>query len=452
MKRSKAIFISAFCALLFLGTFILPIPSGTIRQVQLVPLTEFGAFTGNPAGRTQAHVKKSENLARRLAKDAARKTARAAQISTIIHKVKSGDTIARILARFGIANDTALLAEKALQKAGVTHKLRIGEELSLIFSRSGELLRLNRNLGEGRAIELQADSTAGYNVRLVEPKIVEEERLISGSIKSSFARSAQAVRVPYSIIDELADVLGGKINFSKDLQPGDTFTVLYVERRTESGIILKPGVLKAAAISINGSMYAAVRHAAKDGQARYYDRDGSPLGSYFLKYPVNFTRVSSVFSDSRLHPVLKIRRPHHGVDFAAPQGTAVRAVADGIIERASYDGCSGNMIVIRHDHRYTTGYLHLSKFASGLRKGSRVKRGQYIGNVGTTGLSTGPHLHFSLFDRGRYIDPIKTTLPMITPKDAKIPQQYLAAMLDTLRSEHARVIVAANTQSGKQAS
>lgn len=452
MKLSKPILISTLVTLFFLGAFIIPIPSATLRQTHIVPLAEFGDFAGSLASRTFSQTKKSENLARRLARDAARKAARAAMTSTVTYRIKPGDTFSRILARYQAPPETASLVEKALRENGAAEKLRIGEEISLVFAKSGKLRSFKRNLSGGRLLELRSSPSGGYNIRLIEPKIVEEERLVSGSIQSSLAQAASAFNVPYSIIDELADVLGSKINFSRDLQPGDTFTVLYSERRTENGIILKAGPLKAAAVNSGGNMFAAVRYTGKDGRARYYDREGKPFGSYFLKYPVSFTRVSSVFSDNRLHPVLKTRRPHNGVDFAAPHGTPVRAVADGVVDRAGYYGASGNMVMIRHDHRYTTGYLHLAKFAPGIRKGTYVKRGQHIGNVGTTGLSTGPHLHFSLFDRGRYTDPMKANLPMLTPKEASIPQQYLASILDTLRAEHKRVVVAANSSQSKSRS
>jgi murein DD-endopeptidase MepM/ murein hydrolase activator NlpD len=208
--------------------------------------------------------------------------------------------------------------------------------------------------------------------------------------------------------------------------------VHYEEKVSQDGAVRIPGAIQAASITSDGKMFVAIRHVGKDGKARYYNEKGEPLGSFFLRYPLQFTRISSTFSTARFHPVLKIRRPHNGVDFAAPIGTPVRSVADGVIAVAAYRGGSGKMVQIKHGSRWQTAYLHLSKIASHLRPGVRVSRGEVIGNVGTTGLSTGPHLHFSLYDNGRYVDPMNAKLPKM-PAQEPIPTSYLEATLKMLK-------------------
>jgi murein DD-endopeptidase MepM/ murein hydrolase activator NlpD len=314
--------------------------------------------------------------------------------------VRRGDTISSIWSEHEASSAGGNRAAQAFREAGIDiGSLQVGEELQLSILKD-DIVGLRRTLKDGRTLVLDGDSERGYNARVDQPIIVEKERLVSGTITYSLSEAAANLAIPYSVVDDLVDLLSDRIEFRKDLQPGDSFTVVYNERRTESGMELEPGPIQAATVNTGGKMVMAIRHIGNDKKAYYYDGEGNVLGNYFLRYPLQFTRISSVFTTARFHPVLKITRPHNGVDFAAPIGTPVRTVADGVIEYASYNGEGGNMIRIRHDDRYTTAYLHLSKIAAGLRPGLRVSRGQVIGAVGMTGLATGPHLHFSLYDHG----------------------------------------------------
>jgi len=179
-----------------------------------------------------------------------------------------------------------------------------------------------------------------------------------------------------------------------------------------------------------------VRHVGRDGRARYFDEKGKTGGGGFLRYPLKFSRISSVFSDSRFHPVLQRWRPHNGVDFAAPIGTPVRSVGDGIITHAGYNGAGGLTVKIKHSDRYTTAYLHLSQVERGLRTGMRISRGDQIGRVGMSGRSTGPHLHFSLYDDGKYVDPFKSTPLFMVEEENLIPKDILVAQLRELEEQH----------------
>lgn len=363
------------------------------------------------------------------------------------YRVSSGETLTRIWMKQGGTYSGALSAARALKSVGVSlNSIRAGEVIKLSHNGDGDITGLHKKIGEGKVLKLSGSSADGYRARLLEAQIVETKRSVGAIVRTSISAAAELNNIPYSVIDELVDLFGTRIVFSRDLQPGDSFTVIYNERQTTDGEDLSPGSIQAASIVNGGKMLAAVRHTGEDGRGHYYDETGDPLGNYFLRYPVRFSRISSLFSKNRFHPVLKRRRPHNGVDFAAPSGTPVRSVADGVIEIAGYRGGSGRMIKIRHGSRYQTAYLHLSRISSGIRSGVRVTRGQVIGKVGMTGLASGPHLHYSLYDRGRYVDPLKTKLPKMPDDQKPIPAEVLNAMLKVLEREHETVRIAFNAK------
>lgn len=305
---------------------------------------------------------------------------------------------------------------------------------------------MSRALEDGRSLVLRLTRNGEYTTTLRQPERMTEEKTISGVVSSSLASSASELGLSFSLVDQVVDLFGSKVEFSRDLQPGDTFVLSYRETTLKDGRSVDEPELLHAAMWLSGQMYVAVSENDQSGKLHFYDQNGDPLGNYFLRYPLKFSRISSSFSNSRFHPVLKFKRPHNGVDFAAPVGTEVRAVADGVIARASYDSASGNMIKIQHDPRYSTAYLHLSRMLKGLRPGMRVSRGQVIGNVGMSGLATGPHLHFSLYDRGRYVDPLRAELPVLSNEQQKLPKSKVMLALSHLNAEHTRLQLALNNQ------
>lgn len=357
----------------------------------------------------------------------------------IKHKISRGDTLSSIWQQYGASRESASRAAKALADVSTqAAKLHHGEEIELQVGDNGEIEGLKKWARDGKVILLQEDQNQGYATHLIEPQIIETEHSATGVITSSFSSAARQLDVPYSVVDEYVDLFGSRVEFSRALQPGDTFTLSYTQRRTSTGTELEPGPITAASIKTGGKMLVAIRHEGEDRKARYYDEDGNALGNFFLRYPLQFTRISSAFSESRFHPILKVNRPHNGVDFAAPMGTPVRAVADGVIESAGWTNGGGNSIKIRHSERWGTAYMHLSRISSAVHPGSRVTRGEVIGAVGMTGLATAPHLHFSLYDRGNYVNPLTTSLPQM-PAARSIPKDYLMAALQTLRAAHAAV-------------
>ena len=239
------------------------------------------------------------------------------------------------------------------------------------------------------------------------------QQMASGAITTSLWNSMTDQGLNPVLALELSEIYAWTIDFF-GIQEGDRFNALYEEQFVDSASI-GVGPVHAARFEHMGKQYQAFRF-FQDGQFSYFDQSGENLRKAFLKAPLKFSRISSRFSGSRLHPVLKIRRPHYGVDYAAPRGTPVVSIGDGTVVQKAYQGRgAGNYLKIKHNSTYTTMYLHLSGYAKGIRQGSRVSQGEVIGYVGSTGLSTGPHLDFRVFKNGTPVDPLKMESPPADP-------------------------------------
>ena len=367
---------------------------------------------------------------------------------TFAYNVKKGATFSSLWREIGGDSDEVTAVLDALKESGVNAgSLRVGEELT-ITQTEGDIVEVRKKHGENATVILSRDEHGEFSVKVDKLKITSKERRVTGTIVSSLGDSAAGLEIPYSLVDDVVDLFSNRVEFTKDIQPGDSFTVIYEDRVSEDGERLAPGVIKAASIQLSGKMFAVVRDVAKDGTIRYFDEKGSMPAKSFLRYPVKFSRISSMFTHSRFHPVLKVSRPHNGVDFAAPQGTPVRTVGDGVIVHSGYGSSTGNMIRIQHNARYTTEYMHLHSIAKSARKGARINRGDVIGTVGRTGLSSGVHLHFGLFDKGKYIDPMKSKI-LEVPSEVRPPAAVLAMIAD-LKKAHASVNVAVVRTSSKK--
>ncbi len=359
-------------------------------------------------------------------------------VKVVKHTVGTGENLSVIWKKYGASHAGSLLAAKAFDQAGVSYKnLWVGEVLELEISEAGDIVGLKRRMKGGKTFILLGDSSNGYQGKVVSNNVTENERVVAGVIKSSLSEAALEQNVPYTVIDQLVDIFGSRVVFTREIQPGDEFTIVYPEQHCVETGNAEPGDIRAASLRVNGSMMAAVRYVGSDGKARYFNERGESLDQYFLRYPLQFSRISSVFAFSRFHPILNVRRPHNGVDFAAPVGTPVRTVGDGVVEFAGWAGGAGNTVKISHGSRWDTAYLHLSKISAGIKKGARVSRGQVIGAVGRTGLATGPHLHFSLYDRGKYVDPLGVALPVQTlDKNNLIEKPVLTNVVSQLNAYH----------------
>lgn len=233
------------------------------------------------------------------------------------------------------------------------------------------------------------------------------------------------------LANELADIYAWSIDFF-GLQEADSLRVIYDEYFVTNQSI-GIGKIHGAYFRHMGMDFWAIPF-VQDSISDYFDEEGKSLRKAFLKAPLRFSRISSRFSNSRMHPILKIRRPHHGVDYAAPVGTPVVAIGDGVVTRLEYAGGAGNMIRIKHNSVYSTAYLHLSRYGQGIHKGSYVKQGQVIGYVGSTGLSTGPHLDFRFYKNGAAIDPLKVEAPPVDPVREENMERFSRIRAETVRA------------------
>ncbi|MBI2603440.1 MAG: peptidoglycan DD-metalloendopeptidase family protein [Deltaproteobacteria bacterium] len=245
----------------------------------------------------------------------------------------------------------------------------------------------------------------------------------TGIIKSSLWDSARGEGMSPELIDQLAGILGWQIDFSRELHPDDEWALL-VEKRIVQGQDAGFGVIQVAEVKRRDEDLLAIRFETAD-HVDYYDWEGKNLRGKFLKTPLKYSRISSRFSQQRFHPILKINRPHRGVDYAAAEGTPVYAVGDGRVLQFGRNGGAGNMIKLRHNAHFMTAYKHLSGFAKGLHLGKKVNQGDVIGYVGQTGLASAPHLHFEFYENGIFKDPLGKRFPREKPVDVKDQDRFM---------------------------
>ena len=340
-------------------------------------------------------------------------------VREITHEVRSGETLSTVLSRHGVGSADVARWVAAVRKQYNPNRIYAGQSISLSIDMPEQRLRrVKFDLGREGSLVIEDGGTTMVAKQKAPPAAAHESniRVVEGEITSSLYAVASAKGVPDRIISDAAEVLGWEINLGRDLQRGARFRLAYEETMRVDTRESWAGKLLAIELSNQGKHYEGFHFATPDGKTSgYYNRKGQGLGRAFLRYPVSFSRISSQFSTARYHPVLKRSRPHYGVDFAAPTGTPVKAAADGVVTMAGWQGGNGRFVKIRHDKQYESGYSHLSRIASGMRSGAKVKQGQVIGYVGSTGLATGPHLHFAMYSYGKYVDPLKTSLPRTMP-------------------------------------
>jgi murein DD-endopeptidase MepM/ murein hydrolase activator NlpD len=320
------------------------------------------------------------------------------------HLVAHGETFVEILRSHGLPEAVTMAWYHAAADSYDLDSIEPGHTVLLTFAN-----------GRGRltACEYEVDRYTMLSLRLIHGQIrarmkamprLAAVRGVMGRVQSSLATSASAVGVPVRLVSELAEVFGWDLDLESAVGPGDEFRILYAEVENEAGGT-RPGDVLAAEVIAGGRTLTAIRFEDEKGDPEYYDLDGRALGRPFLRYPVRFRRVTSGFSGSRFHPVLKRRRPHRGIDFSAPAGTPVRAVAEGVVTFAGWNGQYGRQVGIEHETPYATSYSHLRAVAQGVQRGARVRKGQVIGYVGSSGMATGPHLHYMMFKNGAYVNP-----------------------------------------------
>lgn len=331
-------------------------------------------------------------------------------LNVVTAEVKNGETFGGLLARYGV---DAQRVNDVVQKSKGVFDLRSFRQGNIynVLSTMDSLQQIQYFIYEHSVKEyVIIDFRNGVDVAKYEKEVVVERRYGEATITSSLWEAAVNSGMNGALAMTLSDVFQWSIDFYA-VQKGDNFCVVYDELFID-GKSVGVGTIWGACFNHAGKDYYAVRYEYMDGKVRetgYWDEAGKSLKSAFLKAPLKYSRISSKFTNSRMHPVLRIRRPHHGVDYAAPSGTPVQSIANGVVIARGYSGGGGNTVKIRHARGYMSGYLHLKGYASGLKVGSSVSQGQVIGYVGTTGVSTGPHLDFRIWKNGKPIDPLKMT-------------------------------------------
>jgi murein DD-endopeptidase MepM/ murein hydrolase activator NlpD len=349
---------------------------------------------------------------------------------TITVAIKSGDTLGKIFEKQGF--DSEILHD-IIDNETVNHVLtniHPGQKIDFTINPKNELIALDYNANELERLVVNIKEGKVY-ADLKSRDIEELLTFADVTIDDSLFMAGERAGLDYNITMELAKIFAYDIDFALDIQKDDKFSVIY-EKRYVDGIEATPGDIIAAEFVNNGVTYRAVRFEGADGSAEYYTPEGQTLRKPFLRTPVEFARISSKFNPRRLHPVLHTIRAHKGVDYAAPIGTPVRAVGDGVISLATTQRGYGKVIEIKHGSNYSTLYAHLNGFAPSIKNGTKVKQGQIIGYVGKTGMVTGAHLHYEFRVNGVHVDPLTVKLPNSQPIEARHKNQFLAYAKDVM--------------------
>jgi murein DD-endopeptidase MepM/ murein hydrolase activator NlpD len=341
--------------------------------------------------------------------------------------IERGDTIGSVLARLGVVDPTALNFLMSDPAARPLYQLRPGRSLRVETDGSGTLVELRFLTATGDFLTIARSGESLSAIRAPAP-VELRWRVAAGEVQSSLFAAADAAGLPDAVTRDLADVFAAEIDFYKDLQRGDRFAVVY-EMRYIDGELAGPGRIVAAEFDNRGKTHQAFLLRDVDGSENYYAADGAALRRAFLRSPMEFSRVTSGFSNARFHPILLTWRAHRGVDYAAPMGTPVRATGNGTVAFSGQQSGYGNVVILQHQGAFSTVYAHLSRFAPGLKKGSRVSQGEVIAYVGQTGWATGPHLHYEFRVAGVQRDPLTlAALPVGDPLPASRRPAFAAGI------------------------
>jgi murein DD-endopeptidase MepM/ murein hydrolase activator NlpD len=328
-------------------------------------------------------------------------------------RVANGDTLSTVFAKVGLSTNVLHEVLNSSKEAKQFSRLKVGQELEFQLDPDGQLESLRSKLNDLESISLaKSDKGFAFKREMVKPDT--RTAYAHGVIDSSLFLSAKRAGLSHGLTMDLANIFGYDIDFAMDIRGGDEFELVYEEKVVNDKQVGTGNILSAR-FTNRGKTFTAVRYTNKQGNSSYYSADGTSMRKAFIRTPVDFARISSRFSNGRRHPILNKIRAHKGVDYAAPRGTPIKAAGDGKIALAGRKGGYGNTVVIQHGSRYRTLYAHMQGFAKGIRTGGNVKQGQIIGYIGTTGLSTGPHLHYEFQVNGTHVDPLSQKLPMADP-------------------------------------
>ena len=328
-----------------------------------------------------------------------------------IIKIKSGDSIQRILLKEGIPQSEINKIYSKIIKKYDLRKIQEGQAITIVFDSNNKknISRLSFALDNLSTAHLYANQD-DYDIKIIKKNLEKKNFLAKGVITNSLYNSASKAGVDPEIIIEFARIFGFEIDFQRDIRENDEYKIFYERYEDDEGEVHNNGNVLFAYMKNDGKEISLYRYTDKNKVTGYYTSDGKSIERALMKTPINGARLSSTFGFRR-HPILGYNKLHQGTDFAAPTGTPIMASGSGVVERASWFGAYGKFIMIRHNSTYKTAYAHLSGFAKGVRSGSRVQQGQVIGYVGSTGRSTGPHLHYEVLVNGKRVNSQKLNLP-----------------------------------------
>lgn len=331
-----------------------------------------------------------------------------AQPLSVVEKVRRGDTLGKILARVGAPPAQAAAVIEAMRKSWDPKGLIPGMEIGLLLDPEAEdpderLRGLSLRAAPDRDLTVERREN-GFAATVHHRVLTSVETVLAGVVTTSLYKAGQVAGLPPSVLHQLFGLFAYDVDFQRDLQPGDKFDVIYDSVLDPDGVLVRTGPIKAASLTLSGTVLRLYRYQFSDGSAEWFTPKGDSVKKTLLRTPVDGARLTSGFGP-RSHPILGYTSQHMGVDFGASTGTPIMAAGDGVVERADWFGGYGNYVRIKHNSETATAYGHMSRFAPGIKPGTRVKQGQTIGFVGSTGMSTGPHLHYEVHINGRPVNP-----------------------------------------------
>lgn len=319
----------------------------------------------------------------------------------ITKEIKQGDTLSELFIDAGLSPQDVYKITNSSKEGKSLTRMYPGEKLFFEFNVKNELISIKRQHSLLKTTIFKP-SVTGFSVETIEKDTTVRQVQRTGIINQSLWLAADKSNIPHSLVMSMAGIFSGVIDFALDVRKGDKFSIIYEEHYLDEKKIKDGNIIAAQFINAKKS-FNAFRYLQNNGEVDYFNENGESMRKAFLRAPLDFTRVSSNFNMRRLHPITKKVRPHRGIDYAAPTGTPIYTVGDGIVQSSGYSKSNGNFIIIRHGEIYTTKYLHLQK--KHVKKGQRVNQGQIIGKVGCTGLCTGPHLHYEFLLNGVHRNP-----------------------------------------------
>lgn len=351
-------------------------------------------------------------------------------------RVGSGDTLGDVLARAGVEGIEATQAIDALRDVFNPRALKAGQKVKVTFETSphgfghGGFQMVSLNADPIRVVGAQRDGKGGFGPMETMRQVSKQVAHNTGTIKSSLFESAQNAGVPIQIIMAMIKALSYDVDFQRDIQSGDEFTVVYEGFYDTKGKLVRHGEMLFASVNLSGNPIAMYRFDNGQGTVEYFNDKGESVKKALLKTPVDGAKISSGFG-MRNHPILGYSKMHKGIDFAVPTGTPIQAAGDGTIEIAGFNGSYGNYVRLRHGSGFGTAYAHMSRIAAGIAPGKRVSQGQIIGFVGSTGRSTGAHLHYEVLKGQDQINPLSVKMPTNIKLAGRDLDRFKAVKRDT---------------------